>query len=461
MNDPHIEPPVSIFRNPTTIFGAILTTISALLFIAFMALDMMGVKTNHYLGIVFVVAIPGLFVAGLLIIPIGMWRERRRLQKGLAPSLKWWPRIDLNARRVRIIAFAIVVLTPVNVLIVSVAGYKAVEVSDSVVFCGATRHTVMEPEYTAYQRGPHARVKCVECHIGEGAGWFVKAKISGARQVLAVFRGSYSRPIGSPVHNLRPAGDTCEQCHWPARFHGDKVETIYDYADDEANTESVTTLRLRIGGRDGGGKTAGIHWHVDAANSIEYVALDDKRQNIAWVRQTTPDGGVVEYRADGVTDADLAKAQERRKMDCIDCHNRPSHIFARSVERGVNSVLATGGAPKDLPFLKREAVAALKVDYASREEAGAAIERSLTEFYKKQYPATWTSRQADITRTIASMKDLYNRNIFPDMKVTWGFHPDNRGHMEFPGCFRCHDDNHKSKDGKVIRQDCELCHEVL
>ena len=148
-------------------------------------------------------------------------------------------------------------------------------------------------------------------------------------------------------------------------------------------------------------------------------------------------------------------------MDCIDCHNRPSHIFARSVERGVNSVLATGGAPKDLPFLKREAVAALKVDYASREEAGAAIERSLTEFYKKQYPATWTSRQADITRTIASMKDLYNRNIFPDMKVTWGFHPDNRGHMEFPGCFRCHDDNHKSKDGKVIRQDCELCHEVL
>ncbi len=461
MNDTHHEPPVSYFRNPITIGGAILTTISALLFIAFMALDTMGVQTNHYLGIVFVVLIPGLFIAGLLVMPVGIWRERRRIQRGLAPSLKWWPRIDLNSRRVRVIAFAIVVLTPVNVLIVSVAGYKAVEVSDSVVFCGATCHTVMQPEYTAYQKGPHARVRCVECHIGEGAGWFVKAKISGARQVLAVIRGTYSRPINSPVHNLRPAGDTCEACHWPAKFHGDKVETIYDYAEDEANTESVTTLRLRIGGRDGGGKSAGIHWHVAPENAIEYVALDEKRQNIAWVRQTTPEGGVVEYRAEGVTDADLARATERRKMDCIDCHNRPSHIFARSVERGVNSVLSGGGAPKDLPFLKREAVAALKIDHASQEEAGVAIEKALTDFYQKQYPDTWTSRKADIAQAIQGMKDLYNRNIFPAMKVTWGFHPDNRGHMEFPGCFRCHDDSHKSKDGKVIRQDCDLCHEVL
>ncbi len=459
MNDPHIEPPVSIFRNPITIAGAILTTVSALLFMAFVVLDLLGVQTNHYLGIVFVVAIPGLFVLGLIVMPLGIWRERRRLQRGMAPSLKWWPRIDLNSRRVRIIAFAIVVLTPVNVLIVSVAGYKAVEVSDSVVFCGATCHTVMQPEYTAYQNGPHARVKCVDCHIGEGAGWFVKAKISGARQVLAVMRNTYSRPIDSPVHNLRPAGDTCENCHWPAKFHGDKLETIHDYADDEANTESVTSLRLRIGGRDGGGRAGGIHWHVAAENAIEYVALDKDRQNIGWVRQSTPQGGVVEYRAEGVTDADLASG-ERRRMDCIDCHNRPSHVFARSVERGVNSVLATGGAPKDLPFLKREAVAALKVDYGSQEEASVAIDRSLTEFYKKQYPDTWTKRQADITRTVASMQDLYKRNIFPSMKVTWGFHPDNRGHMEFPGCFRCHDDAHKSKDGKVIRQDCELCHEV-
>jgi hypothetical protein len=461
LNDPHIEPPPSIVRNPITIAGAILTTISALLFIAFMILDLSGLEPNHYVGLAFVVTIPPLFVAGLLIIPLGMWRERRRLHKGLPPSLRWWPRIDLNSPRVRFLVFAFVVLTPINILIISVAGYQTVESTESVAFCGATCHTVMQPEYTAYQAGPHARVKCVQCHVGDGAGWFIKAKLAGTRQLVALATGTYSRPVPAPVHNLRPATSTCEHCHWPAKFHGDKVETIYDYADDEKNTETVTTLRLKIGGRDGAGHPKGIHWHVAEENRIEYVALDEKRQNIAWVRQTTPDGGVVEYRAGGVTDAELAKGNETRVMDCVDCHNRPSHIFARSVERGVNGVISGGAAPKDLPFLKREAVNALKIQYASRDEANAKIEQALTEFYKKQYPDTWTKRQKDIESAIAGMKALYNRNIFPEMKLTWGFHPDNRGHMEFPGCFRCHDDNHKSKDGKVIRQDCDLCHEVL
>lgn len=452
--------PVRLFRNPVSLFGAILTTIAALLFIGFFVLDVYGFHTNPYLGIAGFVFFPALFVLGLLIIPVGLFLERRRRLAGLAPSLQVWPRVDLNSPNVRKVAFVILVLTPLNVLIVSAAGYKAIEVSDSVAFCGTTCHQVMEPEYTAYQHGPHARVECVECHIGPGADWFVQAKISGARQVIAVFTGSYSKPIPSPVHNLRPASGTCQQCHWPAKFHGDKIETFYDYADDETNTESITTLRLRIGGRDGAGKAHGIHWHVADENAIEYVSLDEKRQEIAWVRQTTPDGGVVEYRAEGVTDAALAKGQ-RRRMDCIDCHNRPSHIFARSVERGVNSVISSGAAAKDLPFLKREAVAALKIDYASRDDAAVKIEKALTEFYQKQYPDTWKNRQADIKRSVAGMQDVYRRNIFPDMKVTWGYHPDNRGHTEFPGCFRCHDDMHKSKDGKVIRQDCDLCHEVL
>ena len=452
--------PVHLLRNTVSIAGAALTTIAALMFIGFFFLDAWGFHTNPYLGITFFVFFPGLFVVGLLLIPLGAWRERARQRKGMAPSLEVWPRLDLNTPNVRKVVFAILVLTPLNLLIVSAAGYKAIEVSDSVAFCGTTCHSVMQPEYTAYQHGPHARVKCVECHIGPGADWFVQAKISGARQVIAVFTGSYSHPIQSPVHNLRPASGTCQQCHWPAKFHGDKVETFYDYADDEANTESVTTLRLRIGGRDGGGKARGIHWHVADENAIEYVSTDDKRQDIAWVRQSTPEGGVVEYRAEGVTDAAIANGQ-RRRMDCIDCHNRPSHIFARSVERGVNSVMSNGAAAKDLPFLKREAVAALKVNYASHEDASAKIEKALTEFYQKQYPSTWTSRKADITRTITAMQDLYKRNIFPGMKLTWGYHIDNRGHTEFPGCFRCHDDQHKSKDGKVIRQDCDLCHEVL
>jgi len=450
--------PVPILRNAWSIAGAVITTIAAVMFIGFFFLDIFGFHTNPYLGIVFFVFFPALFVFGLLLIPIGGWIERRTRLKG-APSMPAWPRIDLNSATVRKVAFAILILTPLNVLIVSAAGYKAIEVSDSVAFCGATCHEVMQPEYAAYQHGPHARVKCVDCHIGPGADWFVQAKISGTRQVFAVLTGSHSRPIQSPVHNLRPASGTCQQCHWPAKFHGDKIETVYDYADDEANTESVTSLRLRIGGLDGAGRPQGIHWHVAEENAIEYVSLDEKRQNIAWIQQTTPNG-IVEYRAEGVTDDQIAKGQ-RRRMDCIDCHNRPSHIFERSVERGVNKVIATGGAPKDLPFLKREAVAALKAEYTSHEDASAKIESALTTFYQKQYPETWTSRKADIARTVASLQALYKRNVFPSMKLTWGYHADNRGHMEFPGCFRCHDDLHKSKDGKVIRQDCELCHEVL
>ena len=131
------------------------------------------------------------------------------------------------------------------------------------------------------------------------------------------------------------------------------------------------------------------------------------------------------------------------------------------MERGVNKVISSGGAAKDLPFLKREAVLALKAEYTSHEDASAKIEAALNTFYQKQYPDTFTSRKADIARTVASLQALYKRNVFPSMKLTWGYHADNRGHMEFPGCFRCHDDLHKSADGKVIRQDCELCHEVI
>jgi hypothetical protein len=401
---------VPILRNAVSIVGAVVTTIAAIMFVGFFFLDIFGFHTNPYLGIVFFVVFPALFVFGLLLIPVGIWRERRVRLKG-APSMAAWPKIDLNSSGVRKVAFAILVLTPLNVLIVSAAGYKAIEVSDSVAFCGATCHEVMQPEYAAYQHGPHARVKCVDCHIGPGADWFVQAKISGARQVLAVLVNSHSRPIQSPVHNLRPAIGTCHQCHWPAKFHGDKVETVYEYADDEANTESVTTLRLRIGGLDGGGRPQGIHWHVAEENAIEYISTDEKRQNIIWIQQTTPNG-VVEYRAEGVTDADIAQGQ-RRRMDCIDCHNRPSHIFEQSVERGVNKIMASGGAPKDLPFLKREAVAALKGEYANHEDASAKIEAALTTFYQKQYPETWGTRKADIARTVGSPRLCTSGTSFP------------------------------------------------
>jgi hypothetical protein len=429
------------------------------LFLTFFLFEMFGwtAHSNPYLGIAFFIVLPAFFVVGLLLIPLGAWLERRRRLRGLPPSLREWPRVDLNQPRTRAVLIAILVLTPVNVLIASMATYKGVEAMDSVAFCGQVCHEVMEPQFVAYQNGPHARVKCVACHIGPGADWFVRSKLSGARQVYAVMMNTHSRPIPSPVHDLRPARETCEQCHWPTQFHGDKVETRFEYGADEANSESVTTLQLRIGGVDAHGRPSGIHWHVAEQNAIEYVALDAARQQIGYVKLTGPDGQVREYYADGVTPQQVA-AGERRRMDCVDCHNRPSHIFAATADRALNQALGSGLIPKDLPYVKREALALLAANHQTKDDADTVIERRLTTFYQEQYPAIWSTRQDDIARAVRAVQAVYQRNVFPSMNVSFGSYPNNIGHTDFPGCFRCHDDSHKTASGAVISQDCETCH---
>lgn len=447
----------ALTRNPISVAGAAIVTVSAVLFLAFFSLDLFGFHTNPYLGIVLFLIVPAFFVGGLLLIPLGVLLERRRRARGMAP---WqWPRIDLGNSAVRRTVFAVAVLTLVNVIIVSLAAYRGIEFMDSTEFCGEVCHEVMEPEYVAYQDGPHSRVRCVQCHIGPGAPWFAKAKIDGTRQVVAVLVNSHSRPIASPVHDLRPARDTCEQCHWPEKFHGDKVEVRREYANDEAATESATTLRIHVGG--GSAKTGiatGIHWHMSIANEIDYIATDDRRQSIGYVRLRTADGQVREYFAEGVTPEQLEKG-ERRRMDCVDCHNRPSHPFSASPERAVDAAIAGGEIPRTLPYVRREAVEALKVGYPSREVAEQEIASRLTTFYGNGEGVT-QGKDADLQRTIAAVQRLYRRNVFPKMKVTWGTHPNNIGHMDAPGCFRCHDDLHKTKDGRAISQDCTLCHDI-
>ncbi len=438
--------------------GAVLVTTSAVIFLFVLLLDLFGMHTNPYLGIVFFVVLPLVFLLGLALIPIGYAIERRRRQHG-RPA-RQWPRVDLNnpyQRRVVVIAS---VLTIVNVIIVSLAAFRGIEFMDSPAFCGQVCHTVMEPEFAAYQDGPHSRVRCVDCHIGPGAPWFVKSKLDGTRQVIGVIRGNYSRPIESPVHNMRPARDTCERCHWPEKFHGDKVRVIREYANDEKNTESVTRLMVHVGGgSERLGVATGIHWHMNVANEIEYVATDAERQVIPYVRLKDRVGNVREYRIDGTSDEQLQKG-ERRRMDCMDCHNRPSHPFSPSAERAVDGALARGEIPLTLPFVRRQSVDALKQQYADRDAANRGIDERLRGFYTKNYAPLASSHVAEIDQTIRAAQRLYGRNVFPKMNVTWGTHENNLGHVDSPGCFRCHDDNHKTSDGKVIRQDCDLCHDM-
>jgi hypothetical protein len=445
-------------RHPLSILGVALVTLSAVVFLFVLLLDLFGLHTNPYLGIVFFLVLPAFFVAGLLMIPMGLWLERRRRHRGLEP--RQLPRIDLNNPVHRRGALIVSVLTLVNVLIISLAAYRGIEFMDSPVFCGQVCHTVMEPEFVAYRDGPHSRVRCVDCHIGPGAPWFVKSKLDGTRQVLAVLRGTYSRPIASPVHNLRPARDTCEQCHWPEKFHGDKVEVIREYGNDEKNTESVTRLMVHVGGgSERLGVATGIHWHMNVANEIEYVATDEKRQVIPYVRLKDRQGNVREYRAAGVTDQQVAQG-ERRRMDCMDCHNRPSHPFSASPERAVDGAIARGEMPRSLPFARREAVETLKAQYPDRPTAEEQIAQRLRAFYGQNYAALALAHGSDIDQLVRAAQRLYARNVFPVMNVSWGTHENNLGHTDTPGCFRCHDDQHKTADGRVIKQDCDLCHDI-
>jgi NapC/NirT cytochrome c family, N-terminal region len=449
---------IRLVRNPISLAGAVLASLGAVFFLIVFFADLFGLHTNPYIGILFFLVLPGLFIFGLLLIPFGAWLERRRHH--VTAGLAHWPRLDLNDPIQRRGVVMFLALTLANVVIVSLAAYRGLEYMDSVQFCGQACHTVMSPEFTAYQDGPHSRVACVQCHIGSGASWFAKSKISGTRQVLAVTFHTYSRPIPSPVENLRPARDTCEQCHWPEKFHGDKVRRIVEYAEDEKNTESVTTLQVHVGGgSERLGLAQGIHWHMNVANEVEYIATDDKRQVIPWVRVKDRSGTVTEFVADGVKPEDIAKG-ERRRMDCMDCHNRPSHPMASTPERAVNELMARGDVPRTLPFVRREAVKALKVGYTTQDSAEQGISRTLRDFYRTEHSSAYMSQRQDVEKAVRATVGVYRRTVFPEMNVQFGTYPNNIGHMDFPGCFRCHDDNHKSKDGKKISQDCDTCHSI-
>ena len=319
----------------------------------------------------------------------------------------------------------------------------------------------MAPEHTAYLDSPHSRVACTECHIGPGAPWFVRSKISGTRQLFAVAFGTHSRPIPSPVKHLRPSRDTCEHCHWPQKFHGDKFLVRTKYDSDEASTPLTTVLLLKVGGRAWNG-SVGIHGrHLDKEERISYVATDDRRQVIPRVTYRDDDGQTVEFTSTAIktTSEELARG-ERRTMDCIDCHNRPTHVFELP-ERAVDKAIDEGRISRDLPFIKKKGVELLRTEYTDRETAARQIVQGLADYYREAYPDVHRKQRAEIERSADQLKAIYERNVFPEMRVTWGTYPNNIGHEDFLGCFRCHDDSHKSPSARAITQDCNSCHTVL
>ncbi len=449
------------FYNAVTLLGAAVATISFGLVLFLMALELLSEQPKPYMGIIAFVILPTFLLIGIVLIIAGIIREHRRERAGKPHGLHL-PQIDLNNPRQRT-AFAYFSFGAIVLLMFSAFGsFKAYEYTDSDQFCGETCHTVMSPEFTAYQFSPHARVGCVKCHIGPGAGWFVRAKLSGAYQVYATAFNKYPRPIPTPIENLRPAQETCEQCHWPKHFFSEKQHVNTYFFSDEHNTRWTINLLMKIGGGNvEAGPTSGIHWHMNIAHEVTYVPVDGQRQVIPWVKVRDADGRERVYKnsESGMSDEELNKF-ERRRMDCIDCHNRPSHIY-RPGARSVNLAMSLSWVSPELPFVKSVAMKALEYPYTSKQTAEDSIRLVIQEYYQSSYPTLAKEKKADIDRVIEEVQKIYSRNYFPEMKVSWRNFPDNLGHMYSVGCFRCHDGKHVSDDGKVLSRDCNACHTIL
>lgn len=455
--------PLPLSRNLLSEAGVGISAI-ALVNLAFLIyLDTTGSHSNPYMGILTWIVAPAILIVGLALYGLGILLERRRRQRRAPGDIAEYPRIDLNERRTRLTIIWMALGLTLFVMMSVVGTYQAYHYTESDAFCGTTCHQIMTPEYTAFQVSPHARVGCAACHVGSGAGSFVKAKLNGAHQVYSLLTNNVPRPIPTPVENLRPAIETCEQCHWSQKFFGTQLKTFDHYAYDEESTPREVRLLIKTGGGSPtAGQAAGIHWHMNIANEVTYAATDKGRQVIPWVRiRNRKTGQVTEYRSteSTLTDAQLAKAP-KRTMDCVDCHNRPAHVYM-APDRAIDQALHAGRIDRSLPFIKQQGVAVLAADYATTGTAVSAIKAGLETFYRDNHPAVYAAKQEQLANAVAEIQTIFQHSRFPDMKVDWRTHPDNLGHMRTPGCFRCHDDLHVSKDGKKISKQCDVCHTVL
>jgi len=464
----------SLLRNWLSLTGLVIVIGGLFSFLLLFMLDTMAHFSNPYVGILTYFVAPAFLFFGLFLTAIGALRERKKLGEaaGLLPKMV----VDLSRPRDRKVMTIFIAASLIFLLLTAVGSYHSYHFTESTQFCGQTCHTVMQPELVTYEHGPHARVTCVQCHIGPGAEWFVKAKISGTYQVYATAFDKYPRPIPTPIKNLRPAQETCEQCHWPKKFVGN-LDRIYNYfLADETNTLFTVRLTMKVGGGDPThGPVGGIHWHMNVGNQAQYIAAkrekgawvaDETRQSIPWVRLIDSQGVVTEFRKPGFTNDPNSFAI--RTMDCMDCHNRPAHMY-KSPSKAVNLAMSLGrNNPTQpwvldpaLPWIKSNAVYALTQTYSNQTDALQGIATALAQAYPaERYPS---HQQKTVREAIEAVQKIYKDNFFPEMKASWDEYPDNIGHLIWSGCFRCHDGNHTTADGKhsIKASDCNTCHTIL
>ncbi len=445
--------------NWTGLIGVVLTTSSFVIFVVLEFLRLMGFLTNSYVGLVTYMVFPALFIIGLILIPIG-WRKRKK-ETGKTTKELLEERFDpsdvksgfLGAR----VFLTIAIFTLINIIFLGVLSSRMLHFMDSAEFCGTACHTVMNPEWTTYQASPHARVKCVECHVGEGVDALINSKLNGLYQILSVTFNLYEKPIPTPVHQLRPAQETCEKCHWPDKFYGARMKSMTTYAKDEESTPYYTTLVLKVDAGDRRAK-GGIHWHIAEENEIRYTSVNDEREEMIWVDVRQPDGSFKRYVNEELTEEER-EYEEVRVLDCVDCHNRATHIY-QPVEDAVDSIIELGQIDRSLPFAKREALAAVNNRYENYQKSREGISNQMHGFYQRNYPEKYPSFRTAIDSAVAALNAIYERNIHPEMNIYWGAYKSFLGHEDDGGCYRCHSYKMVAEDGEYIDDDCTICHSI-
>ena len=451
------------YYNIISYIGTTVAVIALFMFIFLYVLSSLARYDKAYIGLVDFIVIPTFIIIGLILIPVGMIIKTRQQRKAGGEISRALPVLDLNLPRQR---NGLIIFTAGTIIFLFLSGlgsYKAYHFTESNQFCGTLCHNLMIPEFTAYQHSPHARVHCAECHIGPGASWYVKSKLSGLYQVYATIFNRYPRPIPTPIKSLRPVRETCEQCHWPQKVYGAEQRAEIFYLSDTENTRWEIDMLMHTGGGNPAlGHSVGIHWHINKNIDIVYIATDKKRSNIPRIIKTNLSTGekVIYNNVNQPLDESKIPNYQTRTMDCIDCHNRPTHIY-RTPSDFIDIAMAEGNIDPNLPMIKQTAVEACEQDYNSTPDAHKGISEYIQNYYTNNYAKIDSTNSAMIDSSIQGIQTAFSQNIFPEMKVVWSEYPDHIGHFTSPGCYRCHDGLHKSETGEVISHHCDYCHTII
>ena len=453
---------IKAFYNWLSLTGFIVTANSLILILIIYLYSVLSSQANTYLGRYIYIILPVFLVVGLILIPLGVVISIRK-RKAAQINEDSWPVIDLNTRKDWATVVKIFLITTIFLVASAMGSFRAFQYTESNEFCGKLCHQVEEPEYVTYQHSSHARVTCVECHVGQGADWYVKSKLSSLYQVYSTIFKKYPRPVPTPIHSMRPERETCERCHWPEKFYSRKLRVQRSYLADSANTEWNLSLVMKIGPEfKSMGNSEGIHWHINKNFKIEYVSNTRDRESIPWVKLTNLNTGEVKIFMDEENrlDKKTLDTLEVRTMDCMDCHNRPSHLF-KSAPDYVDNAFVTGLLPKNIPYLKQAAMEALKMPFQDKDIAMREIGSTILKYYKDEHPEILKSNEQSVINAIAAIQGEYKLNAFPYMRADASQYPNHIGHLESQGCFRCHSDRHKTDKGETISRNCEICHTII